>query len=102
MRNTTNLEHPTPSSKGNCRFRFENLQVELRVINSICCLSSTGNLFRLFHSRGLAPAGNKEPRSYSLIPPPQWDGEENLKKKAKLVGCDKNSLTGQQREKRRK
>jgi len=32
--------------------------------------------------------------------PPQWDGEENQKEKAKLVGWDKNSLTEQQREQR--
>jgi len=30
-------------------------------------------------------------------PSPCWSGEENLKKKAKLVGRDKASLTGQQR-----
>jgi len=34
-----------------------------------------------------------------LLPPPQWEGEENQKEKAKLVGCDINSLTEQHREK---
>jgi len=29
----------------------------------------------------------------SLLPSPQWDGEEKQKEKAKLIGCDKNSLT---------
>jgi len=36
----------------------------------------------------------------SLLPPPWWDGEENQGDKAKLAGCDKNSLTEQQREKK--
>jgi len=36
----------------------------------------------------------------SLLPPPQWDGEENQKEKAKLVGWDENSLTECQREKK--
>jgi len=36
----------------------------------------------------------------SLLSPLQWDGEENQKEKAKLVGWDKNSLTEQQREKK--
>jgi len=50
---------------------------------------------------GLASVGNKEPHSYSLAPPlSQWDGEKNQKEKAKLMGCDKNSLPGQQREKK--
>jgi len=31
----------------------------------------------------------------SLLPPPQWDGEENQKEKAKLLGCDKKSFTEQ-------
>jgi len=29
----------------------------------------------------------------SLLSPLWWDGEENQKEKAKLMGCDKNSLT---------
>jgi len=36
----------------------------------------------------------------SLLPSPQWDGEENQKEKAKCVGCDKNSLAEQQRKKK--
>jgi len=32
---------------------------------------------------------------------PRWDGEENQKEKAKLVGWDKNSLTEWQREKKK-
>jgi len=31
---------------------------------------------------------------------PWWDGEDNQKEKAKLRGCVKNSLTGQQSEKK--
>jgi len=33
-------------------------------------------------------------------PQHQWDGEENQKEKAKLVGWDENSLTEWQREKK--
>jgi len=33
----------------------------------------------------------------ALLPLPHWGGEENGKKKAKLVGWDKGSLTEQQR-----
>jgi len=48
---------------------------------------------------GLASVGNKERRGCSLIPSPSWwDGEDNHKEKAKIVGCDKNSLTERQRE----
>jgi len=37
----------------------------------------------------------------SLPPSPaQCDGEENQKEKAKLMGCDRNSLTEQQRKKK--
>jgi len=37
----------------------------------------------------------------SLLPPPQWEGEENQKEKEKkLVGWDENSLTEWQREKK--
>jgi len=37
----------------------------------------------------------------SLLPPPQWDGEENQKEKMqKLIGWDENSLTEWQREKK--
>jgi len=36
----------------------------------------------------------------SLLLPPRWGGEENQKEKAKLVGCDENSLTKWQREKK--
>jgi len=51
------------------------------------------------HCCGLASAGNKEPRSCSLIPPHSWwDGKE--KEKAKLLDCVKNSLTERQREKK--
>jgi len=35
-----------------------------------------------------------------LLLPPQWDGEENWKKKPKLLGWDEDSLTEQQREKK--
>jgi len=38
--------------------------------------------------------------SSSPPPPPQWDGEENQNEKAKLVGCGKNSLAEEQREKK--
>jgi len=49
---------------------------------------------------GLASAGNKEPRSCCLTPPPpQWDGDENQKEKAKLVGWDEDSLKEWQSEK---
>jgi len=43
--------------------------------------------------RDLAPASNKEPWDCSLASPLGWDGEGNWKKKAKLVGWDKYSLT---------
>jgi len=33
-------------------------------------------------------------------PHPRWHGEENQKEKAKLVGCDRSSLTKSQREKK--
>jgi len=33
-------------------------------------------------------------------PSPRWDREENQKEKAKLMGCNKNSLTEQQMEKK--
>jgi len=46
---------------------------------------------------GFAPADNKEAHSHSHTPPLWWVGEENPKKKAKLVGWDKDSLTQQQR-----
>jgi len=36
----------------------------------------------------------------SLFLPPRWDGEENQKEKTKLIGCDKNSFTEWQREKK--
>jgi len=36
----------------------------------------------------------------SLLPPPQWDGEDNQKEKAKLMGWDENTLTEWQREKK--
>jgi len=36
----------------------------------------------------------------SLLPLPWCDEEENLKEKAKLMGCDKNSVTEQQMEKK--
>jgi len=36
----------------------------------------------------------------SLLHPPWWDGEKNQKEKAKLMGCDKNSSTEWQREKK--
>jgi len=50
---------------------------------------------------GLDSFGNKEPHSCALTPfPHQWDREENQKEKAKLMGCDKNSLTEWQREKK--
>jgi len=39
--------------------------------------------------------------TFSLLPPPRWDGEENRKeKRGKLVGWDENSLTEWQREKK--
>jgi len=48
------------------------------------------------------PATKNHAVTLSLLPPPplQWDGEENWKAEAKLVGWDKNSLTEQQREKK--
>jgi len=46
---------------------------------------------------GLAPAGIKESCGLSIIASPRWGGEENGKKKAKLMGRDKDSLTEQQR-----
>jgi len=49
---------------------------------------------------GLAPASNKEPHGRSLAPSSWWDGEENGKKKAKLMGWDKDSLTEQQRQRK--
>jgi len=49
----------------------------------------------------LASAGNKEPHSCSLTPPPAWwDREKNQKEKAELVGWDENGLTEWQREKK--
>jgi len=36
----------------------------------------------------------------SLLPSSRWDGEQNQKQKAKLMGWDKNSLTEWEREKR--
>jgi len=51
--------------------------------------------------QGLVSASKKEPHGRFLSPPPsQWEGEENRKEKAKLVGWDKNSLTEWQREKK--
>jgi len=51
----------------------------------------------------LPQVATEEPCSYSLslLPPPQWDGDENQKEKWQtLVGGDKNSLTEWQREKK--
>jgi len=36
----------------------------------------------------------------SLLPTPWWDGDENQNEKAKLLGCNKNSLSERQREKK--
>jgi len=44
----------------------------------------------------LASVGKKEPLSLLLS---WWDGKENQKEKAKLLGWDKNSLTELHREK---
>jgi len=39
--------------------------------------------------------------TFSLLPPPRWDGEGNQKEKSqKLVGWDENILTEWQREKK--
>jgi len=56
--------------------------------------------FLLVCCHGLAPTGNKEPRGHSVMPPSRWDGEENWKKKAKLMCWDKDSLTEQRRKKK--
>jgi len=42
---------------------------------------------------GLAVAGNKRATRSLCRPSPRWVGEENGKKKAKLMGRDKGSLT---------
>jgi len=47
--------------------------------------------------RGLAHGRNKRATQLLYRPSPCWGGEENGKKKAKLVGGDKDSLTEQQR-----
>jgi len=50
---------------------------------------------------GLASAVNKEPCGCCITPPSSpGDGEQIQKQKAKLVGCDKNNFTEQQREKK--
>jgi len=43
---------------------------------------------------GLALASNKTPCSPSIALPPQWDGDQNQKKKGKLIGWNKDSLIG--------
>jgi len=50
-----------------------------------------------------SPSQEQKPTQLlSHSPPPQWDGEENWKEKAKVTGGDKISLTDQQRENTRK
>jgi len=92
-----------------CASAFQTAGDGRRIVASPCCQLCpwyTGNLQAdpvndLCFRCGLAPAGNKEPCGCSLTPPPpQWDGEENQKEKAKLVCWDKNSLTEWQREKK--
>jgi len=41
-------------------------------------------------------AGNKEPRGHSMAPPPAEVGRRIERKRQKLVGPDKDSLTEQQ------
>jgi len=62
------------------------------------------NNFAYTNRCGLAPASNIEPcgRSPTPIPlPPPWDGEKNWKKKEKLMGWVKDSLTEQQRKRKK-
>jgi len=49
---------------------------------------------------GLDPTSSKERQDRLVSCLPWWDGEENQKKKAKLVGQDKKSLTEQQRKRK--
>jgi len=45
----------------------------------------------IYNCCGLAPAGDKESPSCSVVPPTRWDGEENQKKKRQnsWVGIEK-------------
>jgi len=73
------------------------LSQALSAFEAQICVSLLRRACGLLCCHGLAPAGIKASCGCCIASPPHWGGEENWKKKTKLMGPDQGSLTEQQR-----